>query len=97
MDDLTVRLSGPCLGNRDASGPAWRSGGSAELAIKDVTQKRPRPLARRLSVGQRTALVAAFESGVEQKNLAVQYGISVRSVKRLIRAAGDAGAAALHT
>jgi DNA-binding transcriptional regulator LsrR (DeoR family) len=38
------------------------------------------------------ALVAAFKSGVKQRDLAVQYGISIRSVKRLVRAARDAGA-----
>ncbi|WP_155830366.1 sigma factor-like helix-turn-helix DNA-binding protein [Glycomyces tenuis] len=40
---------------------------------------------------QRRALVAAFAFGVRQKDLATEYGISIRSVKRLVRQARDAG------
>jgi DNA-binding transcriptional regulator LsrR (DeoR family) len=32
-------------------------------------------------------MIAAFTSGVKQRDLALQYGISVSSVKRLVRAA----------
>ncbi|MEU5871920.1 sigma factor-like helix-turn-helix DNA-binding protein [Glycomyces sp. NPDC047369] len=50
----------------------------------------PRPLHRRLSSEQRSALVASYTAGVRQKDLAVKYGISVRSVKRLVQRARTA-------
>jgi DNA-binding transcriptional regulator LsrR (DeoR family) len=53
----------------------------------------PRPLDRRLTLEQREAIVIAYSNGVEQKALAVQYGLSERSVKRLIANARNSGAA----
>ncbi|WP_081687150.1 sigma factor-like helix-turn-helix DNA-binding protein [Glycomyces tenuis] len=51
----------------------------------DSPQARPRSLHRRLSDVQREAIVTAFNHGTPQKELAARYGISVRSVRRLVR------------
>jgi DNA-binding transcriptional regulator LsrR (DeoR family) len=51
----------------------------------------PRPLNRRLTLEQREAIVIAYSNGVEQKALAVQYGISDRSVRRLVSKARTSG------
>jgi hypothetical protein len=53
------------------------------------SKSRPaRPRVRdRLTPEDVAALVDGFQSGVTQKRLAVQYGISLSTVKRLIRAA----------
>jgi hypothetical protein len=59
------------------------SAGGNEFTIYTGSQV-PRPLRRHFSVDQWDALAAAFVSGVRQRDLAIQYGISVRSVKRLI-------------
>jgi len=45
----------------------------------------PRPLAERLSSEEIQGLVAAFRSGTPKTKLADQYGISLSSVKRLLR------------
>ncbi|WP_460497575.1 hypothetical protein [Glycomyces tarimensis] len=43
-----------------------------------------RALGTRLSPTDRDDLIAAFNVGTSQKHLAAKYGISVRSVKRLV-------------
>ncbi|MDA1360700.1 sigma factor-like helix-turn-helix DNA-binding protein [Glycomyces luteolus] len=45
----------------------------------------PRALGERLSPTDRGTLIAAFNAGASQKQLAAEYGISIRSVKRLVR------------
>lgn len=87
VDSLLKQLSGPHSVAHGVSGPSWRSGKAAEFTTEDTSGQVPRPLHRRFSPDQRAALVAAFASGVRQRDLATQYGISVRSVKRLIRRA----------
>jgi hypothetical protein len=91
VDSLFQRLSGPFPRAAEASGPSRRSSATAEYSVEDVSGRTPRPLHRRLEPNQRAALVTAFATGVRQRDLAVQYGISVRSVKRLIRYAREAG------
>jgi hypothetical protein len=91
VNGLIGRLSGPLPYSDETSGPSWCSGSAAGSTVEDVASRVPRPLHRRLSLAQRTSLVTAFDSGAIQKDLAIQYGVSVRSVKRLIRAARDAG------
>ncbi|WP_168801747.1 hypothetical protein [Glycomyces buryatensis] len=44
----------------------------------------PRALGKRLSPTDRDDLVTAFNAGTSQKYLATKYGISVRSIKRLV-------------
>jgi DNA-directed RNA polymerase specialized sigma24 family protein len=87
VDGILGGLSGPRTAARGVSGPSWRSGKAGELIVEDTAERAPRPLHRRLSHNQRAALIAAFDSGVKQRDLAVQYGISIRSIKRLVRAA----------
>jgi transposase-like protein len=43
-----------------------------------------RALGKRLSPTDRDTLVAAFNAGASQQHLATEYGISIRSVKRLV-------------
>lgn len=48
---------------------------------------RPWALDRRLTSADRTAIVSEYQAGALQKALAKRYGISLSSVKRLIREA----------
>jgi hypothetical protein len=89
VDGLLGHLSRPFSGAHEASGPAWRSASDGGYTFEDASNRAPRPLHRRLSPENRAALVAAFVSGVKQRELAIQYGISIRSVKRLVRAARE--------
>lgn len=50
---------------------------------------RPWPLDRRLTSADRVALVSEYQAGVTQMTLAQKYGISLSSVKRLIRVARE--------
>jgi hypothetical protein len=84
VDGLLGRLSGPLPYRAETSGPSWRSDSAAGYTVENVAGRVPRPLNRRLSHNQRVALVVSFASGVKQHDLADKYGISVRSVKRLI-------------
>ena len=43
-----------------------------------------RALGKRLSPTDRDTLIAAFNAGASQQHLATEYGISIRSVKRLV-------------
>ena len=52
----------------------------------DIPPVAPRLLHRRLTAEQREAIVTAFNHGTPQGELAARYGISVRSVRRLVRA-----------
>ncbi|MCH7229738.1 helix-turn-helix domain-containing protein [Glycomyces sp. L485] len=89
---LLEQLSGPDSGKNGISGPSSNSSSTDGYTAEDASGRIPRPLHRRLSLDQRAALVAAFASGAKQKDLAADYGISIRSVKRLVRAARNAGA-----
>jgi transposase-like protein len=44
----------------------------------------PRALGKRLSPDDQAELIAAFNAGATQKTLAAKYGISTRSIKRLV-------------
>jgi DNA-binding CsgD family transcriptional regulator len=70
------------------SGPSWEPRLDCDPAPGDVP---PRPLNRRLTAEQREAIVIAYSNGMPQKDLAVQYGISDRSVKRLVANARKSG------
>ncbi len=48
---------------------------------------RPWALNRRLTNADRTAIVSKYQAGVRQKALAEKYGISLSSIKRLVREA----------
>jgi hypothetical protein len=91
VDALLGHLSGPLTNDREPSGPSWRFRTAAEYTIEDTSGLTPRPIRQRLSPVQRSALVDAFAAGIKQKDLALQYGISIRSVKRLVRDARNAG------
>lgn len=58
--------------------------------MKSSYGQPPRALDKRFSPETRATLVAAFAAGVEQQHLAEEYGISIRSVKRLIQQSRNA-------
>lgn len=74
------------------SGPSWEPPLRSDSATDDALQVQPRPLDRRLTAEQREAIAFAYGAGASQKDLAVKYGISDRSVKRLVARARAAGA-----
>ena len=61
--------------------------GSSHTSVRSVPRstKRPQPLQDRLSADDQRAILERFEAGVLQRQLAREYGISVRSVGRLLR------------
>jgi hypothetical protein len=95
VEGLLRQLSGLPSTAPETSGPSYASS-AGEINIEDISGRVPRPIRRRLSLDQRDALVRAFASGTQQRDLAVQYSISVRSVKRLVRAARESGATLDH-
>jgi hypothetical protein len=66
------------------SGPSSEPRLDCDPSLDDVPPVPPRSLNRRLTAEQREAIVSAYGAGAPQKVLAVQYGISDRSVKRLV-------------
>ncbi|MDA1363060.1 sigma factor-like helix-turn-helix DNA-binding protein [Glycomyces luteolus] len=48
-----------------------------------------RTLGKRLSPTDRDTLIAAFNAGASQQLLATQYGISIRSIKRLVHGSSN--------
>lgn len=90
VDSLLQRLAGPLSLDAGTSGPSCRTGAAAEHGIENVSGRIPRLLHRRLAPEQKTTLVSAYVAGVRQKDLAAEYNISVRSVKRLVRTAREA-------
>jgi DNA-directed RNA polymerase specialized sigma24 family protein len=85
------RLAEPAEPSSSASGPSWEPYPYYDPAPDDAPPVSPRPLNRRLTAEQREAIVIAYGAGAEQKDLAVQYGISDRSVKRLVSRARESG------
>lgn len=73
------------------AGPSYSPGPANGGVIETNYGKPPRPLNQRFSSEVRFALAAAFASGVKQKDLAREYGISIRSVKRLVQEARKSG------
>lgn len=96
VDGLIRRLSDPLTSGNEISGPSWCTDTTSDRAAEEASGRTPRPLHRRLSPDQRAALTTAYVSGTKQKDLAAQYGISISSVKRLVRAARDTGAVVAH-
>ncbi|WP_372451658.1 sigma factor-like helix-turn-helix DNA-binding protein [Glycomyces salinus] len=91
VDAVLDRLEAPIEPSEPISGPSWRAfngWGSPPTHAEFVT---PRLLNQRLSAEQREAIVMAYAGGTPQKLLAAQYGISDRSVKRLIANARRSG------
>jgi hypothetical protein len=74
------------------SGPSWEPRLDCDPVPDGASPISPRPLNRRLTAKEREAIVIAYGSGAPQKFLAVQYGISDRSVKRLVSKARKSGA-----
>lgn len=64
-----------------------RVGGSGRTSVRSVARssKKPQPLQDRLSDDDQRTILERFEAGALQQQLAREYGISVRSVGRLLR------------
>ena len=67
-------------------GRAQAGDGNNRTSVHSVPRstKRPQPLQDRLSDDDQRAILERFESGVLQRQLAWEYGISVRSIGRLM-------------
>ncbi|WP_425461602.1 sigma factor-like helix-turn-helix DNA-binding protein [Glycomyces buryatensis] len=91
LDGSLDRLAEPVKSWLSDSGPSWEPRSDCEPALDDAPPVPPRSLNRRLTAEQREAILMAYNHGVPQKTLAVQYGISDRSVKRLIANARKSG------
>jgi hypothetical protein len=61
---------------------------SDAVSIANPTSKRPWSLRDRLDERNRAALIAAYRAGTTAGSLAATHGLSLRSVKRLLAAAG---------
>nr|WP_277606042.1 sigma factor-like helix-turn-helix DNA-binding protein [Glycomyces sp. L485] len=91
VDAALYRLAAPIEPRGRISGLSWWARDGEDFPPTRAEVVTPRALKRRLSIEQREAIVKAYNEGVLQKDLAVEYGISVRSVKRLVRHARDTG------
>ena len=91
LDSLLERLSGSLPARTGNPGPSWTDTADTAGGPEVSYGHPPRSLDKRFSPEARAALSAAFASGVKQKDLAREHGISIRSVKRLIRQARIAG------
>jgi hypothetical protein len=91
LDAALDRLTEPAEPETSDAGPSWEPRPDCNPVPDDASPMLPRPLDRRLSAEQRKAIVVAYGAGARQKALAVQYGISDRSVKRLIAKARKTG------
>jgi hypothetical protein len=89
LDAVLDRFQNALGAGEMSSGPSWRLRDDGELSVMDTPQVSPRSLHRRLSAEQCVEIVRAFNHGTPQKKLAAMYGISVRSVRRLVRAARE--------
>jgi hypothetical protein len=88
VDGLLGCLSGPLPSDGGDSGPSCRDASAADAGFTSIGPRRPpRPINQRLSPQTRSDLVSAFFAGANQGDLATEYGISVRSVKRIVHAA----------
>ena len=67
-------------------GRAQADDGNNRTSVRSVPRstKRPRSLQDRLSDDDQRAIMKRFKAGVLQRQLAKEYGISVRSVGRLL-------------
>jgi DNA-directed RNA polymerase specialized sigma24 family protein len=74
-----------------ASGPSSEPSPGCDPVPDDAPLAPARPLVRRLTAEQRGAIVKAYASGKSQKDFALQYGTSERSVKRLVNYARRSG------
>jgi Mor family transcriptional regulator len=82
------RLSGPLPARGPEIGPL-APGAPSEQPLIAYPPAPPRALGERLSPAERDALITAFNAGASQKSLAAAYGISIRSIKRLVHGASN--------
>ncbi|WP_091039746.1 helix-turn-helix domain-containing protein [Glycomyces harbinensis] len=85
VDSILVRFENVREVDEPSSDPSTQSRPGSELPVITAPSTPPRTLHRRLTADQRQAIVAAFNHGTPQKELAANYDISVRSVRRLVR------------
>jgi DNA-directed RNA polymerase specialized sigma24 family protein len=88
MLDHLAEPAEPWISN---SGLSWEPRPDYDPAPDDASPAPPRALNRRLTAEQQDAIIMEYINGVRQKALAVHYGISERSVKRLIANARRSG------
>ncbi|WP_091032834.1 sigma-70 family RNA polymerase sigma factor [Glycomyces harbinensis] len=89
------RLSGPSPTRGPETGPS--TPGSPETQPPTAYPPTlPRALEKRLSPAEREGLIAAFNADARQKELATKYGISIRSIKRLVQGTSNRPQAAAN-
>lgn len=84
LGGLPKRLTGPLPARGPETGP-MTPGSRGELPEVAYPPVPPRPLGKRRSPTDRDTLIAAFNAGTSQQHLATEYGISIRSIKRILR------------
>jgi hypothetical protein len=93
LDATLDRLAEPAEPRLSDPGPSWEPRLDCDPVPEDAPLVPPRSLKRRLTVEQRETIVLAYGAGTPQRTLAIQYGISDRSVKRLVSKARQSGTA----
>jgi len=83
LDGLLKRLSGPLPARGPETGPSPQGSPDDQSQVA-YPPASPRSLGKRLSPTDRDDLITAFNAGATQKTLAAKYGISTRSIKRLV-------------
>ena len=83
LDGLLARLAGPSHARGPETGPS-APGSPGEPPPVAYPPAPSRALDKRLSPTDRDTLIAAFNAGATQQHLATEYGISIRSIKRLV-------------
>jgi hypothetical protein len=92
LDAILNHLAEPAEPWNSPSGPSSEPCPDCDPEPDDAPPVLPRPLNRRLTAEQREAIVMTYAGGTAQKALAIEYGISSRSVKRLVSKARRSGA-----
>jgi DNA invertase Pin-like site-specific DNA recombinase len=88
LDGLLERLSGPSPARGPETGPSALNAPD-EQPPTAYPPAPPRSIGKRLSPTDRDTLTIAFNAGVSQARLATEYGISIRSIKRLVQGASN--------
>ena len=91
LDEAIDSMAAPSEPLSAASGPSWQPRPDCDPSISDsLPLPQPHALSRRLTADERSKVALAFNNGTPQKELAAAYSISVRSVKRLVKATREA-------
>ena len=92
LDAAIDSMTAPSEPQTTASGPSWQPRPDCDPSVaNNLPLPQPHALSRRLTADERREIAVAFSNGISQQELALAHGISIRSVKRLVKAARNAG------